>query len=97
MTTTRSREAITDWLLRALADIVGIAPEDIDLEQPFSYYGLGSTEAVMVIGELESWLGTEFPSTLAFDHPNVASLAAYLADTYAAPPMSSGDHASRAG
>lgn len=79
MSARRSAEAITDWLLREISDIVGVPPDEIETDQPFSYYGLGSTEAVMIVGELERWLGCEFPNTLAFDHPNVESLAVHLA------------------
>lgn len=73
-------EVISDWLAETLCDVLGVGPEEIDLNCPFSHYGLGSTEAVMIVGDLETWLGATFPNSLAFDHPTIQSLADHLGD-----------------
>jgi acyl carrier protein len=62
----------------ALSEVLGVDPDEIDARKPFSHYGLGSTEAVMIVGDLENWLGRVFPETLAFDYPNIESLSQHL-------------------
>jgi len=88
-----AEETILNWLAATLGGILGVAPEEIDVRQPFSYYGLGSTEAVMIIGDLETWLGCTFPETLAFDHPTIERLAQHVGanlQTYAVHALSAG-------
>jgi acyl carrier protein len=74
-----SAAALADWLVAAIAQVLDVSPDAIDVERPFSYYGLGSVEAVMIIGDLEALLGCEFPEDLVFDYPSVATLAGHVA------------------
>ena len=74
----KTDEEISQWLVGALARTLDLEASEIDVQKPFSYYGFGSTETVMIAGDLEDWLGAEFPATLAFDYPNVDSLARHL-------------------
>jgi acyl transferase domain-containing protein/acyl-CoA synthetase (AMP-forming)/AMP-acid ligase II/acyl carrier protein len=75
----RRTEEIETWLVTRFAAKVGRAPHDIDIRQPFTYYGLDSLQAVSLAGELETWLGRSLPATLAWDHPTIALLARHLA------------------
>ena len=70
---------IATWLREHIAQKVGISPASVDLETPFASYGLDSMAAVRLSGELEDWLGCKLAPTLAYDYPNIASLANYLA------------------
>ncbi|WP_218080277.1 type I polyketide synthase [Anthocerotibacter panamensis] len=74
-----SARAIEDWLSERLARHLGIASTAIEVQQSFAYYGLGSTEAVSLIGDLERWLGRTLLPTLAWDYPTIAALAHFLA------------------
>ena len=71
-------EKIVKWLVAKLAQRLGIAESEIDLHEPFVNYGLDSLQAVRLSAELEDWLGTKLAPTLAYDYPNIESLAQYL-------------------
>lgn len=74
-----TREAIQGWLAERVADRLGVEPHEVDASVPFAEYGLSSTEAVMLSGDLEDWLGRRLPATLLWDHPTLESLARHLA------------------
>ncbi|MGB7923762.1 MAG: aminotransferase class III-fold pyridoxal phosphate-dependent enzyme, partial [Pyrinomonadaceae bacterium] len=86
-------QAIQDWLISELSERLGFSPDEIDIREPFTSYGLSSREAVVLSGDLESWLGRQLPPTLVWDYPSIASLAQYLAGD-ASPSESSEDQAS---
>lgn len=71
---------IQRWLIERVADNIKAQPEDIDINQPFSYYGLDSLAATGLSGELEILLGRTLSPTLTWDYPTIELLAAYLAD-----------------
>ncbi|WNG17860.1 AMP-binding protein [Cystobacter fuscus] len=75
-----SEEAIQDWLLSRMAQYLGVAAEEIDVQAPFARYGLDSAVAVSLTGELAGWLGREFEPTLFWEHPSAEVLARHLAD-----------------
>ncbi len=87
----RRRLEIERLLLQLAARALAIDPRDIEIDQPLSRYGMGSTAAVGLAREIEHALGwgngagatrgggPELPETLLFDHPTIVSLAAWLA------------------
>ena len=94
----RSVEAIELWLTFYLIDSLHVDPEEIDVQKPFTYYGLVSTEAVTMVGEMEEWLGYPLEPTLAWDYPTIAAVAEFLGngdeasfDSEAADPAEVGD------
>jgi acyl carrier protein len=64
-----SAEVIQAWLVAKLSERLGIAADEIDVREPFASYGLGSTEAVSLAGELAEWLGRKLSPALAYDTP----------------------------
>lgn len=72
---------IEDWTVAYIADLLEIDPEEIDPALPFDRYGLDSSAAVGLTGDLEDWLGIEIDPTLLYDYPTIDSLAKYLAAT----------------
>jgi len=74
-----SAEAIQSWLITRIASILEMESASVDPRQPFTYYGLGSVQAVSLTGELEEYLERKLSPTLAWDYPTIELLANYLA------------------
>lgn len=68
------------WLINRLSTSLKVSPNDIDVEKPFARYGLGSVEAIVLTQDLEDWIGRRLPATLAWDYPNISTLAKYLGE-----------------
>ena len=45
---------------------------------PFDRYGLDSSAAVGMTGDLEDWLGKEVEPILLYDYPTIETLARHL-------------------
>ncbi len=74
------REAVIQkWLITQIATVLNMAPDEIDIRQPLSSYGLDSVEAVNLTGSLEAWLDVSLSPTLVWDYPTIEQLARYLA------------------
>ncbi len=69
---------IQDWIVSHLAELLEIDPDEIDVTIPFDRYGLDSSEAIGMTGELEDWLGQELHPTLLYDYPTIEKLAKYV-------------------
>lgn len=72
-----SRE-IHDWIVSYLADLLEVDPDDIDASIPFDRYGLDSSAAVGLTGDLEDWLGQEIDPTLLYDYPTIDALVRHI-------------------
>ncbi len=69
---------IQAWLVSYLANLLSVADEDVDVKIPFERYGLDSSAAVGLTGDLEDWLGHEIEPTLLYDYPTIESLVKYV-------------------
>lgn len=81
----RTRQDIARWLTEMVGVRLGVPAADVDVEQYFDDFGLDSTEALVLAGELESWIGVELPTTALWYHPTIADLSAFIADELLAP------------
>ncbi len=68
------------WLISYLAELLGIEPDELDVTIPFDRYGLDSSAAVGMIGDLEEWLGSQLDPTLIYDYPTIEVLAGHLSE-----------------
>ncbi|MCI3275660.1 acyl carrier protein [Streptomyces cylindrosporus] len=68
------------WLVEKLAIRLGVGPEQIDVERYFDEFDLDSTEALILAGELEKWLGFELEATALWYHPTIAALSEHIAE-----------------
>src|ERR1700690_4389039 len=75
---THSAEVIEKWLIARLSNLLGVEPDEIDIREPFASYGMGSTEAVSLSGELADWLGRKVSADLAYEFPTIETLAGHL-------------------
>lgn len=74
-----SEDQIRDWLIERVADCVQASPLDIDSALPFADYGIGSTDAVVMSGDLETLLGRTLPPMLLWYYPTIDALSRHLA------------------
>ena len=77
---TPSVEVIRAWLLNKIGELLTIAPEQIDTQEPLTNYGLSSMSGVILSGDIEQWLGLELAPMVAWEYPTIDALARYLAD-----------------
>lgn len=75
-----SEEEIRRWLLDKLAAQLHLGPQEIDLDGPVVAHGMDSMQFVVVVGELEEWLGCRFLDNPLIDYPSVNALSRFLAD-----------------
>lgn len=71
---------IQAWIVSYLAQILEIDPEEVDVTIPFDRYGLDSSVAVGLTGDLEDWLEEKLDPTLLYDYPTIKSLSRHLAN-----------------
>jgi acyl carrier protein len=76
-------EAIRGWLVDKLAEALCVSPEEIEDDEPFARYGLGSAQAVSMAGDLEEWVGRDLPATLLYDYPTIDALAHHVSEASA--------------
>ena len=72
-------EVIQAWLVAKLSERLELEPHEIDVREPLASYGLGSTEAVSLAGELAEWLGRQLSPALVYEYPTIEALARHLA------------------
>ncbi|NEO41305.1 MAG: acyl carrier protein [Moorea sp. SIOASIH] len=70
---------IQGWLVSYMAELLEIEPDEVDVTIPFDRYGLDSSAAVGLTGDLEDWLLTELDPTLMYDYPTIEALAKHVA------------------
>lgn len=75
-----SKPDIVAWITSRLADRLNCPIEAIDTHVPFAHYGLGSADALGLVGELETWLNRPLSPTLLYDYSTISTLAAYLTE-----------------
>ncbi|HEX8282697.1 MAG TPA: acyl carrier protein [Pyrinomonadaceae bacterium] len=73
-------ETIEDWLVNRLAEVLRVSPDEIDIEEPFANYGLGSYQGVELAGDLSTKLGRDLPETLVWDYPTIKEMARHLSE-----------------
>lgn len=71
------------YLVERIADLVELPPHEIDPEAPHADHGLDSASAVLLTADLEDDLGIKLSPSLAWDHPNLRSIAQHIAQRLA--------------
>ena len=74
-----SEDSIQAWLIEQITRATGLLANQIDITQPFAYYGIDSVAAAGLSGELANWLGENIAPTITWDYPTVKLLARHLA------------------
>ena len=79
----RDADEIRRWLLERLSERLRVAQTAIDREAPMISFGVDSMQFVVLVGELEDWLGCRFADNPLIDYPTINALAEFLADQLA--------------
>lgn len=74
---------IQAWIISYIAKLLELDLEQIEPTISFDLYGLDSSEAYALTGDLEDWLGREIKPTATYDYPTAKALAEYLSSTTA--------------
>lgn len=75
----RAAQDVEKWLVEKIAFRAELEQASIRTEQYFDEFDLDSTEALVLAGELEEWLGFEIPPTTLWYYPTIARLAEHVA------------------
>ncbi|HMW00085.1 MAG TPA: beta-ketoacyl synthase N-terminal-like domain-containing protein, partial [Acidobacteriota bacterium] len=70
---------IARWLVEQVAQLAKIPATEVDVRQPFAFYGLSSIDAVNLAGDLEKVLGIPISPTLVWDYPTIDAVSNHLA------------------
>ncbi|PHJ58160.1 polyketide synthase [Nostoc linckia z18] len=71
---------IQHFLVSNLAELLGVEPAEIDIEEHLENYGLDSAQAMILVSKLEKLLGFQPSPLLLWHYPNIASLSQRLAE-----------------
>lgn len=74
-----SATAIAAWLREQIAHLLEVPVSDVPADAPFESYGMGSSDAVFLTGDLSELMGMQLSATLAWDFPTIDALATFLA------------------
>jgi acyl carrier protein len=75
-----ARAAITEWLRGYVAELIGVAEDEVDDEITFDRFGLDSSAAVALTEDVAAWLGVEVDPAATYDFPTIATFAEALAN-----------------
>lgn len=74
-----SAAEIQDWIVSRLSTELNVAPETIDVRQPFTSFGVDSIAIFTLTGDLAEWLERDLRATLLWEFPNIEELSQHLA------------------
>ena len=78
-----SVEAIQAWMVSQISEALYVDQDEIDINEPFSYYGLSSRHAATLSGDLGLWLDVSLSPTLLYEYPTIKALSNFLSGTNA--------------
>ncbi|MBV9389115.1 MAG: acyl carrier protein [Chroococcidiopsidaceae cyanobacterium CP_BM_ER_R8_30] len=75
-----SADAIQTYLVSLISEQLGVAPDYVDIREPFDSYGLDSAQAMIIVSKVERLLGFELSPLLLLHYPTIEALAQRLAE-----------------
>lgn len=76
--TTHSAAAVRDWLIGYVAQLLGIERSDVDPARNLERYGLDSSAAVGMSGDLSDLIGRDLDVSIASEFPTIDELVGHL-------------------
>lgn len=78
MSDKKSYSEIESWLVNSISELLNIDPNQIDPTVSLETYGLDSSTAVILSGDLQDWLGFPLDPTIFFDYPTIEQISDHL-------------------
>lgn len=75
----KTQAQIGQWIKEYLAELLEIEPNEIDEDYEFERFGINSSAAVSLVGDLEEWLGFELSPSLFFEFNTITQVSQHLA------------------
>lgn len=75
----RNAEEVEQWLVQQLGERLQEDPATIDRDASLISLGLDSMQYVVIVGELEDWLGCRFASNPLEHYRTIRALSAFIA------------------
>lgn len=75
----KTQAQIGQWIKEYLAELLEIEPSEIDENYEFERFGINSSAAVSLVGDLEEWLGFELSPSLFFEFNTISQVSQHLA------------------
>lgn len=69
------------WMIERVAEYLERTPEQIEPDVSLASYGMDSLYALVLCGDIEDHLGIVVDPTLAWDHPTIDAIVAFLEQT----------------
>ncbi len=76
-----TQKEVQTWIVNYVAELLEVNPNRIDVTIPFDRYGLDSSAAVGLAGDLEDWLERELDPTLLYDYPTIKTLSQHIVES----------------
>lgn len=73
-----TEEAIAEWIVTRISQVVNLDPDEIDLDEPLARYGLDSSVLLSLTADLSDKIGHQLMPTLFWEYPTIDALTAYL-------------------
>jgi len=73
-----TRSQMREWLTEYVAQLLGMAQDEVDTAKSLELYGIDSSGAVGMSGDLEELLGRKFDTSLVYDYPTIDAIVDHL-------------------
>jgi acyl carrier protein len=74
-----SEGEIQAWLISYLSELLEMDPNEFETNDALASYGLDSSGAVCLIGDVGEWLDLKLSAEILYNYPTIESLTRYLA------------------
>lgn len=74
----QTKEAIRKWMVNYVARLVGMPATDVDTRTSLTDYGLDSTAAAGLSGDLADWLGVHLEANLLKEHRSIDAVVSFV-------------------
>ena len=76
----KTQTQISQWIKVYLSEFLEVQPDEVDENCEFERFGLNSSTAVSLVGDLEEWLEIELSPSLFFEYNTIAQVSGHLAE-----------------